>query len=64
MKKSNTFQASSSLLGALLLISLFGTVAMTSLDALTDLYTVFKSQWLHFTESLSMMQPHRTVFPK
>jgi len=63
MKKSSTFQASSSLLGAVLLLSLFGTVAMTSFDALADLYAVFKTQWLNFTESLSMMQPHRTVFP-
>ena len=63
MKKPSTFQASSSLLGAILLLSLFGTVAMTSLDALTDLYAAFKSQWSQFTGSLSLMQPHRTVFP-
>ena len=63
MKKPSTFKASSSLLGAVLLLSLFGTVAMTSLDAFTDFYTVFKTQWHNFGESLSMMQPHRTVFP-
>jgi len=63
MKKPSTFKASSSLIGAVILVSLFGTVAMTSLDALTDLYAVFKSQWSQFTGSLSMMQPHRTVFP-
>lgn len=63
MKKPNTFKASSNLLGALLLISLLGTVAISSFDAFTVLYSVFKTQWLNFTDSLSMVQPHRTVFP-
>ncbi|MFN0214400.1 MAG: hypothetical protein ACKVT2_09115 [Saprospiraceae bacterium] len=63
MKKHGTFQASSNLFGFLLLICLFGTVAMTSFDAVTDLYMTFKSQWSQFGENLSLMQPHRTVFP-
>ncbi|MDO8366102.1 MAG: hypothetical protein Q7T20_04830 [Saprospiraceae bacterium] len=63
MKNSGTFKASSSLLGALVFISLFGRVAFTSLDAFTEIYSVFKTQWHNFSESLSMMQPHRTVFP-
>ncbi len=63
MKKPDTFQASSSFLGALLLLSLLGTVAFTSLDVLVEFYAAFKTQWLSFTDSLSMMQPHRTVFP-
>ena len=63
MKKPSIFKASNSLLGVILLLSLFGTVAMTSLDALTDIYSVFKTQWHNFGESLSMMQPHRPVFP-
>ncbi len=43
MKKHGTFKASSSILGFLLLISLFGTVAMTSLDAFADFYSHFKT---------------------
>lgn len=63
MKKSNTFHASSSLLGAILLISLFGTLAMSSLDAFMVVFTACKNQWIQFTETFSMIQPHRTVFP-
>lgn len=63
MKKSDTFQASGNLLGALLLLSLLGTATLSSLDTIADLYTAFKSQWSQFSESLLMMQPHRTVFP-
>jgi len=63
MKKSSTSQASSSLLGALLFISLLGTVTLTSFDAFAGLYAAFKTQWLNFTDSLSLLQPHRAVFP-
>jgi len=63
MKKPTNFQASSSILGSILLISLFGTLALTSLDALHGLYELLKNQWLNFTDGFSMMQPHRTVFP-
>ncbi len=63
MNKPTTFKASGNLFGMLLLLSLFATVALTSLDALSDLFTVIKTQWLSFGQSLSMMQPHRTVFP-
>ncbi|MFN0037414.1 MAG: hypothetical protein ACKVUS_20330 [Saprospiraceae bacterium] len=63
MKKPSTFKASNSLLGTILILSLFGTAFMTSFDAFAELCTACKSQWYAFTESLSMMQPHRTVFP-
>lgn len=64
MKKHQTFQASSSFLGILLILSLIGTAALTSFDVLADFYAAFKSQWLQFTEQLSMAQPHRIHFPQ
>jgi hypothetical protein len=63
MKQHSTFQSSQNLLGALLLLSLLATATSTSLDVLTDLLAACKSQWLGFSESLSALQPHRTVFP-
>lgn len=64
MNKPTTFKASGNLLGILLLISLLASVTLTSLDAFADLFTMMKTQWYSFGESFSMIQPHRTVFPK
>lgn len=63
MKKPNTFKASSSLLGSVLILSFCGTLVLNGLDVFADLYAVIKTQWQSFTDSLTMMQPHRTVFP-
>lgn len=63
MNKPNTFKASSSLMGSVLILSFCCTLALSGLDAFADLYAVIKTQWQNFTESLSMMQPHRTIFP-
>lgn len=64
MKKPSTFQASNSLLGTALLLSLLGTAMISGLDGFAELYAVCKSLWHNFSKSLSMIQPHRTVFPK
>lgn len=63
MKKPTIFKSSNTLLGALLMLSLLGTAMISSSDAFTELYATCKSQWHNFSESLSMIQPHRTVFP-
>lgn len=63
MKNTRTYKASGSLLGALLLLSFFGTISMASMDIMSDFYVVCKTQWHNFSESLSMLQPHRTHFP-
>ncbi|HAD13061.1 MAG TPA: hypothetical protein DCF33_11575 [Saprospirales bacterium] len=64
MKKTIPYQASNSLLGVLLLFSILGTAYMTGLDLVANLYGALKCQWGQFSESLSMLQPHRTMFPK
>lgn len=63
MKSHHTAQASHSLLGALLLLSLAGAAIFNSFDGLTELLATCKSQWHGFVESLSLMHPHRTVSP-
>ncbi len=63
MKKPNIFQASNSLFGAILILSLFSTIMINGFEACVELYAVCKSQWHLFTESLSLIQPHRTIFP-
>jgi hypothetical protein len=64
MRTHRTFKASSNWLGAVLLLSLFGTVAITSIDAVVNLYLLIKIQWHNLSESLLMMHPHRTVYLK
>jgi len=63
MKKSNTYLASHNLLGALLLLSVLSTVTNTPFEGFADLLAACKNQWQAFADSLSTMQPHRTVFP-
>ena len=63
MKKPNIFQVSNSLFGVILMLSLTGAVLISSLGAFAELFAVCKSQWQGFTDGLSMMQPHQTVFP-
>ncbi len=63
MKKPTTFHASHSLLGALLLLSVLSTATNASFEGLTDLLAACKTQWQAFADSLSTMQPRRTVFP-
>lgn len=62
-KKIVTSQASSSLLGAVLILSILGSVWMNGMSGMNDLWTGAQNQWNQFCESLSMIQPHRTVFP-
>ena len=64
MKKPIIFQASNSLFGAILILSLFSTVMVNGFEACAELCTAFKSQWQGFTESLSQIQPHRSIFPQ
>lgn len=63
MKKPTTFKASSCLIGSVLILSLCSTLVMNGLEDFADLYAVIKAQWNNFSDSLSMMQPRRTIFP-
>lgn len=63
MKKPTIFYSSHGLLGALLLLSILSTATNAPFEGLTDLLAACKNQWQAFTDSLSAMHPHRTVFP-